>query len=182
MSTAGKKFSDETRAKMRAAKLGHKPSPEAIENRRKALAFLRDRPRIPEVRKMKFQGARMAREQLPEDRNGTRVHFKILVQEDREVHGYLTMNTMPDGKSLREIFLSVGKAGSSEAMYDEWAKQVSNRLQEGATVEQVFRTHVGTQFGDRGYLAKPIDGIKQCTSVLDLVSRIILVRFGGNHG
>lgn len=123
---------------------------------------------------------------LPADREGKRLHFCILVREEqqdgsattREADGYLTMNFMPDGKSLREIFVTVGKAGSSDAMYDEWAKQVSNRLQEGATVEQVFKPHRGTIFGDHGYLATPIDGIRQCSSVLDLISQIIIGRFG----
>lgn len=140
-----------------------------------------DRLRAAAKRK-KMQEAK----KLPDDREGTRLHFKILVREDqqdgtvttREVDGYLTLNVMPDGESLREIFITVGKAGSSDAMYDAWAREVSNRLQEGAAVEYVFRPHVGTQFGDRGYLATPIGDVKQCTSVLDLVSRIVIERFG----
>ena len=123
---------------------------------------------------------------LPDDREGARLHFTILVRDEqqdgtitnREVDGYLTMNTMPDGEYLREIFITIGKAGSSDAMYDEWAKQVSNRLQEGATVEQVFRPHVGTQFGDRGHLKTAIGSVRQCSSVLDLISKITIERFG----
>lgn len=123
------------------------------------------------------------KKKLPDDREGARVHFTILVRDEHEatpneVDGYVTMNLMPDGKSLREIFVTVGKAGSSDAMYDEWAKQVSNRLQEGATVEKVFRPHVGTQFGDRGFLKTSIGGICKCTSVLDLISQIAIARFG----
>lgn len=144
-----------------------------------------DRLRAEEKRNKRMEAAE-TKKKLPDDREGKRVHFKILVREDqqddsvtvREADGYLTMNFMPDGKSLREIFVTVGKAGSSDAMYDEWAKQVSNRLQEGATVEQVFKPHRGTIFGDHGYLATPIDGITKCSSVLDLIAQIIIGRFG----
>jgi len=123
--------------------------------------------------------------ELPDDREGTRVHFKILVRDEhpdgsaeiRDTDGYLTMNVNPDGKTLREIFVVIGKAGSSEALLDEWAKQASNRLQEGATIEQVFRTHVGTRFGASGQVLC-VPGVKSCTSVLDLISRVVIERFG----
>lgn len=187
MGTEGKTYSAATRAKMSASQTGHKVSDETREKMRLAKQIRADQQRIPKVLEEKRR-KRMeveAKKKLPVDRDGKRIHFMILVREDqqdgttttREVDGYLTMNLMPDGKSLREVFVAVGKAGSSDAMYDEWAKQASNRLQEGATVEQVFKPHVGTQFGDRGYLETPVDDIKKCTSVLDLISRIILGRF-----
>jgi hypothetical protein len=127
----------------------------------------------------------MDAKKLPRDRSGTNSHFKILVRHEkddgtvdiRESDGYLHMNVNPDGCTLREIFIRVGKAGGSDALLDEWAKQVSNRLQEGCTVEQVFKTHVGTIFGDAG-IVQCVKGISSCTSVLDLISRIVLQRFG----
>jgi hypothetical protein len=129
------------------------------------------------------------KEKLPDDRQGSTLHFKILSRgeeradgssEVKEVDGYLTMNTCPDGKTLRELFVRVGKAGASDALLDEWAKQASNRLQEGASVDEVFRTHVGTRFGDSGAV-KCVRGISSCTSVLDLISRVVIARFGAKE-
>jgi len=152
-----------------------------------------DRAKAEEKRKRagkpvrgRYKERGMTDEKLPDDRQGTTMHFKILARgeeqvdgsaEVKEVDGYVHMNYMPDGKSLRELFVRVGKPGSGDAMYDEWAKQASNRLQEGASVEDVFRTHVGTRFGDSG-IVKCVKGIASCTSVLDLIARIVINRFG----
>lgn len=123
---------------------------------------------------------------LPDDRNGATLHFKILAREEeqpdgsatiKEVDGYLTLNLNPDGKTLRELFVRVGKAGASDALFDEWAKQASNRLQEGRTVEEVFSTHRHTNFGDSGKV-QCVKGVTSCTSVLDLIAQVVLARFG----
>lgn len=156
--------------------LPRRDKPPKIERTKNALRELR------EERERK----RMEKAKLPRDREGTTLHFKILARhneqadgsaEIREVDGYLIMNLNPDGKTLREIFVRVGKAGGSDAMYDELAKQISHRLQEGVCVEEVFRPHVGTHFGDFGEVLG-VRGIKRCRSVPDLIARVVIGRFG----
>jgi ribonucleoside-diphosphate reductase alpha chain len=128
------------------------------------------------------------RTRLPDVREGKTLHFKILARgeenpygsaEVKEVDGYVTLNPYPDGR-LGEIFVKVGKAGDSAACFDSWAKQASHRLQEGCSVEQVFRTHVGERFGDSGTV-RHVDGVARCTSILDLVAQVVLKRFGNRE-
>jgi hypothetical protein len=124
------------------------------------------------------------RERLPEDRAGTTVHFTILAREEgqdgtpsvREVKGYITSNTYPDGR-LGEIFVRVGKAGSSEAWIDVWAIACSIALQRGATVDEVFGKFVGQRFEPSGSV-KWLNGMTRCTSVVDAVSRYLIGKFG----
>jgi len=132
---------------------------------------------------------RKMEEKPPNDREGTTLHFKILSRGEeqadgsadvKEVDGHLTLNLNPDGKTLRELFVRVGKAGSSNALYDEWAKQASNRLQDGNSVEEVFLTHRHTNFGDSGKV-QCVKGVTSCTSVLDLIAQIVLQRFGARE-
>ena len=155
-----------------------------------------DRAKAEEKRKRAGKSVRgrykergMTDEKLPGDREGSTLHFKILARgEDlsngsvaiKEVDGYLTLNLNPDGTTLRELFVRVGKAGASDALLDEWAKQASNRLQEGCTVEEVFSTHRHTNFGDSGKV-QCVKGISSCTSVLDLIAQIVLARFGARE-
>jgi hypothetical protein len=125
------------------------------------------------------------KKELPKDRAGDTLHFRILVRDEdrhgvatvRTVGGHLHLNKNPDGTTLREIFARTGKAGSGEAWLDEWAKQVNARLQDGRSVEQVFRTHVGTRFGDSG-MVQGVREVTSCTSILDLIARIVISRFG----
>lgn len=119
-------------------------------------------------------------EKMPADRNGTTQKFVILSKKlvgdgIDEVDVYLTVDTYPDGR-LGAVALSIGKIGDTEAVYDEWAKIVSLGLQWGIPIDAIFRMHVGTRFGIHG--ATTNKRFPRCTSILDLVSRWILYRFG----
>jgi len=141
---------------------------------------------LRELRERRQQVLEEKKKKLPDDREGSTLHFKILARgEDhidgsidvKEVDGYLTLNLNPDGETLRELFVRVGKAGASDALLDEWAKQASKRLQQGCTVEEVFSTHRHTNFGDSGKV-QCVKGVTSCSSVLDLIAQIVLQRFG----
>lgn len=140
-----------------------------------------------------FMEELVMREKLPVDRQGITQKFTIITRKD-EGHGdeieeidiYLTANIYPNdypnearrGK-LGEIFLRIGKAGHTEAVYGEWAKNASHGLQCGISVDELFRKHVGTRFSPHGATTNPI--FKRCTSPLDLVSRWILLRHGSDE-
>lgn len=124
------------------------------------------------------------REKLPVDRSGVTQKFTIFArEEDEDTHEarivekdiYLTANTYPDGR-LGELFIHIGKAGHTEGVYNEWAKGVSRSLQHGIPVDELFRQHVGTRFAPEG--ATTNKEFPRCTSILDLVSRWILSRYG----
>lgn len=126
------------------------------------------------------------RERLPEDRTGTTAHFTIIAREEgpgepgiREVKGYITANTYPDGR-LGEIFVRVGKAGSSEMWLDMWAMSCSIALQRGATVDELFGKFIGQRFEPSGYV-KWLEGVPRCTSVVDMVSRFLINKFGAKE-
>jgi hypothetical protein len=181
MAMNGRRHTAETRRKMRESQTGHvMPS-----KTRERLEYART---LKINRELAAQGVVMS-EKLPGDRTGVTMRFKIHARGEeradgssdvREVRGYLIMNTFPDGQRLREIFVRVGKPGSSDAMWDEWAKQTNMRLQSGASVEDVFRRHIGTRFGDSGRV-DCVKGIKRCTSVLDLIAQITIQRFGAKE-
>jgi len=92
----------------------------------------------------------------------------------REVDGYLTCNTYPDGR-LAEVFLRIGKTGAEEAMYDEWAKLASLAIQYGIPVEAICKLHKATRFEPAG--ATKNEQIKRTTSVLDYCARYLYGRF-----
>jgi hypothetical protein len=134
------------------------------------------------------------REKLPVDRDGVTQKFTIITRKEEggeenggvmveEIDIYLTANIYPHdyvnetrrGK-LGEIFLRIGKAGHTEAIYGEWAKNASHALQCGISVDELFRKHVGTRFDPYGATTNAT--FKRCTSPLDLVSRWILLRYG----
>ena len=125
------------------------------------------------------------REKLPTDRTGVTQKFTIFWRKEEgngdvavlEVDIYLTANTYPDGR-LGELFIHIGKAGHTEAIYNEWAKSASRSLQHGIPVDELFRQHVGTLFAPDG--ATSNKDFPRCTSVLDLVSRWILSRYGSS--
>ena len=128
------------------------------------------------------------RDKLPADRPGVNQKFTIYAknpdtQQIEEIDIYLTANTYPDDYAnaarrgqLGEVFLRIGKAGGTEAIYDEWAKTTSRSLQYGVPIDDLFRQHVGTRFTPYG--ATSHRDFKQCTSILDLLSRWILSRYG----
>ena len=128
------------------------------------------------------------RERLPADRTGVTQKFSILSKITagdgvEEIDVYLTANVYPDDYlnpvrrgQLGEVFIRMGKAGHTEGIYDEWAKSTSRALQHGVPVDDQFRQHVGTRFAPCG--ATMNKDFPSCTSVLDLIARWILSRYG----
>jgi len=119
------------------------------------------------------------RKKLPVTRVGSTLKFKILVNvsegESTEVKGYVTTGEYEDG-SLGEIFVKIGKPGSSEAIYDEWATAVSIALQYGAPVDVLLDKHLNTRFEPSGRVVG-VPGVTKCTSPLDLVARFLMNKY-----
>jgi len=128
------------------------------------------------------------RERLPADRIGVTQKFSIFSKTPdgdgvEEIDVYLTTNVYPDDYpnparrgQLGEVFIRMGKAGHTEAIYDEWAKSTSRALQHGVPVDDQFRQHIATCFPPCG--ATTNKEFPSCTSVLDLISRWVLSRYG----
>lgn len=144
------------------------------------------------------------KERLETDREGTRLapgithHFVIIAKCDRksckispspecdqcggsgvyDVKGYIIANPYMDGR-LGEIFINIGKTSSSEAWIDQWARAASFALQYGAPVDELFGKFVATRFEPSGATRNKV--IRRCSSILDYVSRYILLRFGSKE-
>lgn len=189
MGMHGKRHSNETREKMRQAQLEREVSDEAQQQKKERLIAARrlqaERPRIPTLAEVRMQ-TEEKKKKLPDDREGVCIHFTIMARVNEqadgtadieEIGGHLHLNLNPDGKTLREVFIRWGKPGSREAIVDEWAKQASMRLQEGVSVEDVFRPHIGTRFEPYGGV-RGVGNVMNCTSVLDLIAKIVIKRFG----
>lgn len=119
------------------------------------------------------------RERLADVRMGVTHHFTIITKtpdEDgvQEIDGYVQTGVYEDGR-LGEIFIRIGKTGATEAMYEQWAIAASMALQYGVPVEAFFRKFLGTRFEPSGATANK--DIKRCTSVLDYVSRWVLLKY-----
>jgi hypothetical protein len=137
------------------------------------------------------------KERMPVERSGITHRFKITARCDKkkcrgseqpnlnctqcagegvyEVGGYVTVGKYEDGR-IGEIFVRAGRAGSSEALLDQWAIAASYALQYGAPMVDFFKKFVGARFEPSGATINL--EIPRCTSVLDYVSRWVLLRFG----
>lgn len=118
------------------------------------------------------------RERLPELREGKTLHFNIQTVEDQQlvvVKGYLTTGVYPDGR-LGEIFVRIGKSGSSDGMYDQWATAFSIALQLGADVNALCEKFIHTNFKPCGLTN--VTGIRRCSSIPDLICRWLLLHYG----
>ena len=121
------------------------------------------------------------REKLPDSREGVTHHFTIHARNPNpvspddnslvDVDGYIITGCYPDGR-VGEIFVRIGKPGSSEAMIDEWAKTFSIALQSGADFVDLCMKHVGTRFEPSGGTASKL--VPRCTSIVDYVCRFLL--------
>jgi hypothetical protein len=167
---------------------------EAYRKRKREEARMRRRGKIgrPSTRYVQidlpYMEQAIMREKLPNDRKGVIQKFTIYskhptTHELEETDIYLTANVYPDDYAnaarqgqLGEVFVVVGKAGGTEAIYDEWAKTTSRSLQYGVPVDDLFWQHVGTRFYPEGRTGN-VD-FPSCTSILDLISRYILSRHG----
>jgi ribonucleoside-diphosphate reductase alpha chain len=122
------------------------------------------------------------RERLPDTREGATLRFRIISNATDgtglcETKGYIVTSTYAEDKRLGEIFIKVGKPGSSEALCDQFAIACSIALQRGASVDELLQKFVGTRFEPSGAV-KDVEGILRCTSPLDLVARWILQKYG----
>ena len=118
------------------------------------------------------------RERLPDLREGKTLHFRIqTLKEDKlfVVKGYVTTGVYPDGR-LGEIFVRIGKPGSSDGMYDQWATAFSVALQFGADVDALCSKFVRTNFEPSGPTNVP--GVRRCSSIPDLICRWLLLHYG----
>jgi ribonucleoside-diphosphate reductase alpha chain len=121
------------------------------------------------------------RERLEDTREGVTQKFKIIARAEDgsgvyEVKGFIQSGLHADGR-LGEIFIKIGKPGSSESVYDAWATSTSIALQRGATVDELMQKFLNTRFEPSGAVMD-VAGIKRCSSPLDLVARWILKKYG----
>jgi ribonucleoside-diphosphate reductase alpha chain len=115
---------------------------------------------------------------LPETRAGVTHHFTIYIKDEssgvRELDGYIQTGEYEDGR-LGEIFVRVGKPGSTEAWLDQWALGASLALQHGVPLEVYFAKFQGQRFEPSGATKNP--DIPRCTSIIDYVARYVLRRY-----
>lgn len=119
------------------------------------------------------------RNKLPTDREGRTLHFIIMSRDEttgtvKETDGYVQANAYTDGR-LGEIFIRVGKSGSSSAVLDEYAKVFSIALQHGVPMDVLCEKGVNTNFEPSG--RTNVKDIPACTSPIDLVCKWLLKTF-----
>lgn len=118
---------------------------------------------------------------------GITLHFVITTRREvpggvpllDEVDGYVTTGLYEDGR-LGEIFIRIGKPGSSEALFDHWAIAFSVALQHGASVDELCAKFIGTRFEPSG--ATNLREIPRCTSPVDLICRWLRLKYGVGGG
>lgn len=118
------------------------------------------------------------REKLPVERAGMNHHFVIYHMTDKglqELDGYIRTGEYPDGR-LGEVFITIGKEGDSNSVYDQWAIATSMGLQYGIPVAELFKKHVGQRFSPSGGTNDP--NFSQCSSVIDYIARWIIMKYG----
>lgn len=118
------------------------------------------------------------RERLSETRTGKTLRFEVTsLVGDRLVRtkGYLQTGEYADGR-LGEIFVKVGKPGSSSALLDMWAVSTSVALQLGAEVDALFEKFENQRFEPSG--STDVAGIPRCSSLVDLIARWVRTNYG----
>ena len=91
---------------------------------------------------------------------------------------YVTLGFFDEAiTEIGEIFISLEKTGSERRwLMDEVARLASKLLQHGCPLDVVAESWLGT----KGKPCGPVQGdarIKNCTSILDYVARMILVNY-----
>lgn len=93
---------------------------------------------------------------------------------------YLDIGLHDDGQP-GEVFIVVEKTGAQQRwMFDELARLASKLLQQGCPLEEVAQGWLGT----KGTPSGPVQGdsrIKNCTSLLDYVARVLLIHYAGRE-
>lgn len=164
---------------------------------------------VPDANQIKYQKRKIRdaqkkelamREKMPSERTGVTQRFVLttrnfnpdgsLGEGVREIKGYITASVYPllrdDGSphplagALGEVFVKIGKAGSNEALLDQWAVSFSRELQRGESLEVLCKKHQHTQFEPSGAVSG-IEGVTRCSSPVDLVCSWLVSRFSGKH-
>lgn len=137
------------------------------------------------------------REKMPSERSGITQRFTMTTRNfnadgslgdgTREIKGYITASVYPELRDdgtphplagcLGEVFVKIGRPGSTEALLDQWAVSFSRELQRGEDLEALCKKHRHTQFEPSGAVSG-VKGITRCTSPVDLVVNYLLIRFG----
>lgn len=128
------------------------------------------------------------RKKLPDERRGITQKFTIVARDlnapdddDGEIHtvsvvGYVSTGCYEDGR-LGEVFIKLGKPGSSETLLDMWAIAFSLLLQNGESLETLCGKFANQQFEPRGAVLG-VEGIRQCSSPVDLVCKFLMQKYG----
>jgi len=112
------------------------------------------------------------RRRLPRERQSVTHHLKI---GDTDI--YLVVGLFPEGDP-GEIFLRIAKQGSDLAGWaDQFAQLFSLALQSGIPLEDLCRRFVGARFEPSGLTN--VEGTRIATSPVDLVARVLLLRYLG---
>lgn len=136
------------------------------------------------------------REKFPErnsrgewkSRDGVTIHFVIHAPHEDdikagmeiprivEVDGYLTINCRENGRP-GELFIRIGKAGGSMAVFDGWCTLFSLLLQHGMSVDDLCKKLGFKQYWPFGGVTG-VAGISRCLSLEDLICKIMMQKFG----
>lgn len=118
-----------------------------------------------------MSGEHAVRKRLPDTRTGTRYHV-VIYSEEGDLDVYILVNHYEDTREPAEIFVNVSKQGSSlQGMLDGWAIMASMALQYGVPLQNIIDKFAGQAFPPYGPTSFP--GIQSCTSLLDLVVRVL---------
>lgn len=107
------------------------------------------------------------RHYLPATRSSITHHVEIQ-GEQGEIDLYLTAGYYPDTREIGELFLQVGKQGSTlKGLLDGWAVMISFALQYGNDIDAIIAKFKDSAFQPAGRTTNP--EIPACTSLLDYV-------------
>lgn len=121
----------------------------------------------------------MAEKPLPKRRVGHTYELMIYSQSGGRTKAYLRTGLHEDG-TLGEIFVDVAKFGSElRSLVNCWAIMVSIALQNGVPLQHIVSTFECVSFEPKGRVECPVAGVDQCTSIPDVVCRILQAEFLG---
>jgi len=117
-------------------------------------------------------GTHAVRKRLPDERQSITKHVVI----DHSTDVYVTVGLYPDTEQPGEVFITVGKVGSTvRGMVDLFGINVSLLLQHGVDLESLCNKWIGTTFEPRGITDDK--DIPQCSSIADYLAKWLKLRF-----
>jgi hypothetical protein len=122
------------------------------------------------------------REKLPDDREGTTIHFTIETEKQGTVDGYLQLGHYVDGR-LGEIFVKIANLPDVDAGLQAWALLFSLALQHGVPVGALCKKFIGWHGEPSGRVSPGelvVDAdqnMPMCKSAMDLVCRVLRKRY-----